>query len=106
MNYGILVAEADEHYQLVAAVDSKDEAIEMAENYLKFAAKDDNLCPQRFVVHRRGFNGWYTVRETLPVIEGHAVAVFDGAGRRLRAEVFPVTRKDGRVVNVVIPEKE
>ena len=72
MEYGILVVEADvegigvwDHYQIIGPVDSITEAREIAHNYLAHGPESDCLAPDRFVIHRRGHGGWYTVRETM-----------------------------------------
>ena len=43
MNYGILVVECDDMYQIIDAVDSKDEAIELAREYER-PADPDGAC--------------------------------------------------------------
>jgi hypothetical protein len=66
MEYGILVAESEDgQYQVIGAVDSIDEARELAEKYLVRAVDSGSIAPDRFVIHRRGEWGWYTVREPL-----------------------------------------
>jgi hypothetical protein len=72
MEYGILVVEADvegigvwDHYQIIGPVDSIDEAREIAQNYLVNGPESGCLAPDRFVIHRRGPWGWYTIREVV-----------------------------------------
>jgi hypothetical protein len=71
MEYGILIAESDcalrtiGEYQIIGAVDSPSEARELAQNYLANGPDSACLAPDRFVIHRRGHGGWYTVRETV-----------------------------------------
>jgi hypothetical protein len=71
MEYGILTAESDAaesdggDYQIIGAVDSPDEARELAQNYLVNGPEDGLLPPDRFVINRRGIGGWYTRRELL-----------------------------------------
>ena len=65
-NYGVLVVECENSYQIVAEVSSRGEALEMAANYLDVASpEDDCLAPDSFIVNRRGAAGFYTVREVL-----------------------------------------
>ena len=69
MEYGILIAESDcalrtiDEYQIIGAVDSPEEARELAQNYLANGPDSSCLAPDRFVIHRRGEWGWYTIRE-------------------------------------------
>jgi len=69
MEYGILIAELDDEswaqnsYQIIGDVDSIDEAREIARNYLIHGPDSGCLAPDRFVIHRRGEWGWYTIRE-------------------------------------------
>jgi hypothetical protein len=64
MEYGILTAESESgDYQIIGPVDSIDEAREIARNYLAHGPESDCLAPDRFVIHRRGPWGWYTIRE-------------------------------------------
>ena len=65
MNYGILVAECDDMYQIIGAVDSKDEALELARGYERTADPDRDCPPETFVLNRRDDVGRYTVREVL-----------------------------------------
>ena len=70
MGYGILVAETEQgmgfpSYQIIGAVDSPDEARELANNYLAYGPNNDCLAPDRFVINRRGDGGFYTRRETV-----------------------------------------
>ena len=67
MNYGILVVESDDLYQIIGAVDSKDEALELAREYERTADPDRDCPPESFVIHRRDQVGRYTVREVLEV---------------------------------------
>jgi hypothetical protein len=71
MEYGILVAESDcalrtiGEYQIIGAVDSLEEAREIAQNYTVHGPDSGCLAPDRFVIVRRGEWGWYTRRELL-----------------------------------------
>ena len=65
MNFGILVVECDDMYQIIGAVDSKDEALELAREYERTADPDRDCPPETFVINRRDGAGRYTVRETL-----------------------------------------
>jgi hypothetical protein len=71
MEYGILIAESDcaqrtiGEYQIIGAVDSLEEAREIAQNYTVHGPDSDCLAPDRFVIVRRGQWGWYTRRELL-----------------------------------------
>jgi hypothetical protein len=65
MNYGILVVESDDIYQIIAAVDSKDEALELASEYERSARSDRDCPPETFIINRRDDAGRYTVREVL-----------------------------------------
>ncbi|WP_348262848.1 hypothetical protein P8935_24035 [Telmatobacter sp. DSM 110680] len=67
MNYGILVVECDDMYQIIGAVDSKDEASELAREYERTARIERDCPPEGFVVTRRDDAGRYTVREMLEV---------------------------------------
>ena len=67
MNYGILVAECEDIYQIIGAVDSKDEALELAREYERTADPDHDCPPEVFVINRRDDAGRYTVREVLEV---------------------------------------
>jgi hypothetical protein len=65
MNYGILVVECEDMYQIIGAVDSKDEALELAREYERTADPDRDCPPEVFVINRRNDVGRYTVREVL-----------------------------------------
>ena len=66
MEYGILVVEGyNGTYQIIGAVDSVNDAKEMADNYIKVGPDNDWLCPEVFVINRRGTDGAYTIRETM-----------------------------------------
>ena len=67
MNFGILVVECDDMYQIIGAVDSKDEALELAREYERTADPDRDCPPETFVINRRDDVGRYTVREALDV---------------------------------------
>ena len=64
MEYGILVAESEDGaYQVIGAVWSLDEAQELKDQYIVAGPDNDYVAPERFVIHRRGDTGAYTVRE-------------------------------------------
>ena len=64
MEYGILTAENDSgDYQIIGAVWSLDEARELAQNYIVHGPACDCVNPDRFIILRRGPEGFYTVRE-------------------------------------------
>lgn len=66
MEYGILIAVMQyETFQVVGAVFSVDEARELAANYLANGPENKALPPDYFEVHRRGPNGFYSIREEL-----------------------------------------
>lgn len=69
MEYGILVVEdSNELYQILGAVWSINEALEMAENYESLASPenpDASVPPTQYVIIRRNANGFYTRRESL-----------------------------------------
>jgi hypothetical protein len=67
MNYGILVVECDDLYQIIGAIDSKDEALELAREYERTADPDRDCPPEVFVINRRDDVGRYTIREVLEV---------------------------------------
>jgi hypothetical protein len=54
-------------YQIIGAVDSKDEALELAREYERTADPDRDCPPAVFVINRRNDVGRYTVREVLEV---------------------------------------
>jgi hypothetical protein len=65
-NYGVLVVESGDAYQIIAEVSSRGEALEMAVNYLNHADPSaDCLPPDTFVIQRRNFKGWFTIGEVL-----------------------------------------
>ena len=65
MEYGILVAENMDEYQIIGAVWGMDECRELTAHYLLHGPHNDWLAPERFVVMRRGSEGGYTVREVI-----------------------------------------
>ena len=65
MNYGILAVESEDMYQIIGAVDSKDEALELAREYERTADPNRDCPPESFVINRRDQFGRYTVREVL-----------------------------------------
>lgn len=66
MEYGILVAVAEDgSFQIVGAVDSREEARELANGYMRIGPENDYLAPWEFVIHRRGAGGAYTVVDHL-----------------------------------------
>jgi hypothetical protein len=67
MNYGILVVECDDMYQIIGAVDSKEEALELAREYERTADIERDCPPESFVINRRDDVGRYTVLEVLEV---------------------------------------
>jgi hypothetical protein len=67
MNYGVLVVECEKMYQIIGAVDSKDEALELAREYERTANSDRDCPPESFVINRRDDVGRYTIREVLEV---------------------------------------
>ena len=67
MNYGILVVECDDMYQIISTVDSKDEALELAHEYGRTADPDRDCPPDSFVINRCNEFGRYTIREVLDV---------------------------------------
>jgi hypothetical protein len=65
-NYGVLVVECDDSYQILGTADSRGEALEMASNYISVATPEDGCVPpDTFIVNRRDGNGFFTVREHL-----------------------------------------
>ena len=65
MEYGIVVVECDDIYQIIGAVDSKGEALELAREYERTADPERDCPPETFVINRRDDVGRYTVREML-----------------------------------------
>lgn len=61
----ILVAENGTDYQIIGEVISEDEARECIDSYVANGPDNDDLAPERFVLHRRADNGSYTVRVVL-----------------------------------------
>jgi hypothetical protein len=55
------------HVSNIGAVDSKDEALELAREYERTANSDRDCPPESFVINRRDDVGRYTVREVLDV---------------------------------------
>lgn len=63
---GILVVESDDQYQIIGAVSSVEEAVEMAQDYIHNASPDSYcLPPEQFVIQSRDTNGFYTLRTEL-----------------------------------------
>jgi hypothetical protein len=70
MEYGILVAHGEypnDGFQIVGAVASIDEARELAHGYIRNGPENNALAPDRFTIHRRGQNGFYSVWEPLAI---------------------------------------
>ena len=66
MEYGILVAVSEgEHFQIVGAVDSRDEAQILADQYIAIGPEHGYVAPWEFQIHRRGNGGAYTVIDHL-----------------------------------------
>ena len=66
MEYGILIAiGADGGFQILGAVDSQVEALQLADEYIRLGPDNDYLAPERFEIHRRGDGGAYTLIEPL-----------------------------------------
>ena len=66
MEYGILVAVAEDgSFQIVGAVDNRNEAKDMADEYIAIGPNIDYLAPWEFQIHRRGNGGAYTVIDHL-----------------------------------------
>ncbi len=69
MEYGILVVEGEEgQYQILGAVSSVAEAIEMVKGYERCMGPDNPeacLPPFEYVINRRGPGGYYTKREVI-----------------------------------------
>ena len=66
MEYGILVAVAEDGgFQIIGAVDNREEAQALADNYLAIGPDADYLAPWEFQIHRRGNGGGYTVIDHL-----------------------------------------
>jgi hypothetical protein len=66
MEYGILVAVAEDgSFQIVGAVDTRNEAKDMADEYILHGPLFDYLAPSEFQIHRRGNGGAYTVIDHL-----------------------------------------
>lgn len=64
MEYGILIAESDAgSYQVIGEVSSRQHAKEMVRMYLQWADPESDLCPDRFIIHKRNVNGTYAVRD-------------------------------------------
>jgi hypothetical protein len=68
MNYRILVVECDDMYQIIGAVDSKEEALELAREYERSANVDRDCPPESFIINSRDDVGRYTVREELELM--------------------------------------
>jgi hypothetical protein len=66
MEYGILIATgADGVFQILGAVYSQLEALQLADDYIRLGPDNDYLAPERFEIHRRGDRGGYTLIEPL-----------------------------------------
>jgi hypothetical protein len=66
MNYGILVAVAEDGaFQIIGIVDNRNEAQELADNYIANGPESDCLAPCEFQIHKRGRDGFYTVIDHL-----------------------------------------
>jgi hypothetical protein len=61
MEYGILVAVGEDgSFQIVGAVDNRNEAKYMADEYIRFGPDHGYVPPWEFQIHRRGNVGAYT----------------------------------------------
>ena len=66
MEYGILIAVAEDgQFQVVGAVSTRDEAHDLATEYLKIGPTNDYLAPWEFQIHRRSGRGSYTIIDHL-----------------------------------------
>ena len=65
MEYGILIAEQSDGYQVIGAVDSMNDAWELIASYVKYGPDAEYLAPDRFVIVRRDHRGAYTIREVI-----------------------------------------
>lgn len=66
MNYGILVAVSEDGaFQIIGMVDSRDEALELANEYTALGPSNDCLAPWEFQIHKRGRSGFYVVVDHL-----------------------------------------
>jgi hypothetical protein len=65
MNYGILIAISKSGFQIVGAVDTLNEAHELAGEYVRFGPDSGYLAPEYFEVHSRGQYGGYTIVQRL-----------------------------------------
>ena len=66
---GILIAIGESGFQVVAAVDSVDEAKELIAGYIEFGPTSESsvLPPTEFQIHLRDERGWYTrIEKVLP----------------------------------------
>jgi hypothetical protein len=84
-NYGVLVVECENSYQIIAEVSTRGEALEMAANYLDVAGPEHScLAPDSFVINRRGAAGFFTVRELLSDEDVNEVGELQAGIKRLR----------------------
>ena len=61
MEYGILIAVGEEGlFQVIGAVDSREEAKQLADEYLRLGPDNGYVPPWEFQIHRRGNGGAYT----------------------------------------------
>lgn len=66
MKYGILVAVAEDGaFQIIGAVDNRDEAKVLADEYIAHGPDNDYLAPWEFQIHRRATDGAYTTIDHL-----------------------------------------
>jgi len=66
MEYGILIAVAEDGaFQVVGAVDNRDEANYMADEYISLGPDNGYLAPWEFQIHKRSNGGAYTVIDHL-----------------------------------------
>ncbi len=64
MEYGILIAVAEDGaFQIIGAVDNREEAKTLADEYIAIGPENDYLAPYEFQIHRRGTGGAYTTIE-------------------------------------------
>ena len=61
MEYGILIAVGGEGtFQILGAVDSREEAKQLADEYVRLGPDNGYVAPWEFQIHRRGKGGAYT----------------------------------------------